>query len=133
MKTTKPVIYLVIIMLLTTGVNAQSINLNQNSVIDNVNEYEIVKHIAAEYDSILISIDDYEVVLIFSDTKLTKIEQYSNQEYDFKVTLDREQVDYLLNNYEKMSIFDKFKFLISTDIPFKDVMTLSGIAMEVRT
>jgi len=131
----KPIMYLIILILLTNTMSAETINLNEeeNPIIKQINSYEIISEIAKEYDNISIEVENYKAVLIFNESKLKEIQEYNNQTTDLNIKLSREDIIYLMENWNKMSQFDKIKFLIKTNLPIDDVLTFSGIAMGTRT
>jgi hypothetical protein len=140
---TKTIMYVVLLILFTSTIHAEPIDLNDNKqpnqdLIDKINSYDIVKEIAREYNCISINItdktqnDNYKIVLAFKENKLHSIEEYSNQTTDLSINLTRDQINDLLSNYKSMSWLDKIKFIINSDIPISDAIKLSGIAMGVR-
>jgi len=97
------------------------------------NNYEVTKHIANKYDSIAINVtdDDYRVILIFENGELKEIKESQEvSDLEFKITKD--DITYLMENYKSMTAFDKIKFLIQHDVPIRDIITFSGIAMGMR-
>lgn len=107
---------------------------NQYDWIKNkLNEYPLVKHISNSYNSIAVNIDkeDFRLVLKFNQSGISEILE-SEENVDLELNISREDITYLLENYENMTVFDKLKFLVQHDIPVKDIMTFSGIAMAMR-
>jgi len=97
------------------------------------NSYEVTKHIANKYDSIAINVtdDDYRVILIFENGELKEIKE-SQEVSDLEFKITKYDIIYLMENYKSMTAFDKVKFLIQHDVPIRDIITFSGIAMGMR-
>ena len=110
---------------------------NYQNVVELINQYDIVELVANNYNSIAVNINDttenFSVVLNFGDGKLQNISDYDGSVVDLSLSFTRDDVKYLMNNWESMSKWDKVLYLINnTDMPIKDILTFSGIAMGVR-
>lgn len=135
----KSVMYWVLTAIFVSGVNGQVIDLNEpqevneNSLlIENINKHEAIKYVAQKYQKIAITIEDYKVILIFDDDKLINIKEYGSEEVDLELYFSREDITYLFENWESMDMFDKFKFLLRSEMPIMDVMTFGGMLMTMR-
>lgn len=135
---TKTAMYFVLLILLTSTINATTIDLSEETqpnqdLIKKINQYDIVSEIAKEYDAIGVKIDDYKVVLVFDNQTLKQIKENSNQITDFNINITIWDALNLYINRNKMDSFDKLKYISQhSDMSEEDILTLSGIAMGVR-
>jgi len=137
----KKVMYMVLMILFMSGVNATSIDLNEPvSTVENqysqltnqVNQYEVVSYISKHYDLISVEVDGYKVVLDFENNKIKEIKEYNNEIVDLELSFTRDDIIYLMENWQTMTTFEKIKFLLRSEMPIKDIITFSGIAVSMR-
>lgn len=137
----KSIMYMVLMILFMSGVNATSINLNEpvsttenqySQLTEKVNQYEVVSYISKHYNLISVEVDGYKVVLDFENNKIKEIKEYNNEFVDLELNFTREDIIYLMDNWQNMTAFDKIKFLLRSEIPIKDIIIFGGIAVSMR-
>ena len=137
----KMLCWMLFLVFASVGANAQTVDLNKpvneepnvfSPLVKEINKYEIIKGIANNYDLISVSIDGYVFVLEFEGEELKEIREYSNEDVDLELYFSKEDVEYLFNNWQSMSDFDKIMFFLRTEMPVKDIMTFGAIALSVR-
>lgn len=133
------VMYMVLMIIFISGVNAQTIDLNEpveenkfSPLVDKINEYDIVNSIARHYNLISVEIENYTVVLEFEGNKLKEIRESQDEVVDLELHFSRDDVEYLFNNWESMSTFERIKFFLRSEMSIKDIINFSAIAMSVR-
>ncbi len=106
-------------------------------LIEQINQFDIVKYISRHYNSVSVEIQDYnnesfKVFVDFEENKIKKISENETQTVDLELYFSREDIIYLFENWEKISTFEKIKFFLRSEMPIKDILTFSAIAMSVR-
>lgn len=140
----KKIMYLVLMILFVSSVNGvntidlnepvienQSIN-NYNWLVEKANNYDIIQYIGKHYNLISVEVEDYKVVLDFENNQLNEIRDFNNESVDLELHFTRDDIIYLMDNWQKMTDFDKIKFLLRSDMKIADIITFSAIAMSMR-
>lgn len=140
----KKIMYLVLMILFVSSVNGvntidlnepvienQSIN-NYNWLVEKANNYDIIQYIGKHYNLISVEVEDYKVVLDFENNQLNEIRVFNNESVDLELHFTRDDIIYLMDNWQKMTDFDKIKFLLRSDMKIADIITFSAIAMSMR-
>lgn len=139
----KQIMMIFIMLTFVSGISAQNVvNLHMEStkvsnqyvwIKNKINQYPLSKEISRAYDSISINIhnENFRVVIKFDDEGVSEIIQ-SDEVSDLNIDITREDIIYLFNNYDDMTSMDKIKFLINHNIPIKDILTFSAIAMGMK-
>lgn len=103
-----------------------------NNYIDTISNQEFVKLIAPYYNSMVFTIDGYNLTVQFNDYGIDKIIDGSVDDADLYVNVSEENVKYLVNNWYSINTFEKIKYVINLDgVPLGEVIKLSGIAMSL--
>jgi hypothetical protein len=135
----KQLMYLILMISLVSGVTANTINLNSAPVenvysplVEEINNYVAIKSISKHYETISISIDNYSIILDFEDNKLKEIRENHNEITDLHLSLSKEDAIYLLDNWQNMSYFERFKYVFKACDSISDALILGSITVSLR-
>lgn len=135
-KTTKSVMYLLLAIIFIGTANAQTIDLNTQNpyqgLTDKINEYPAVEYIAQRYDLVSVEVDDYKLILDFENNKLKEIREFNNELVDLELTFTRDEITYLIDNWQEMGIFDRLNFFLKKDVPIQDIISFASYMVGMR-